>query len=145
MADYGQLDEFLEPYDIGFGFKGERYEFKIDAETALNFHKFWASKTKATEADIWDSAAKLIGGGFNKKDYRFTGKVHELQEAGMDIALIDKILTAIYIQFRWNNADLAQEYVVQGSVGKAQQVLDKRTEVANLETPKVPGETSTDD
>lgn len=145
MADYGQLDEFLEPFDVAFDFKGERYEFSVPAETALAFHKFWANKNTTTEADIWDSSAKLIGGGFNKKEYRFTGKVAELIDAGMSIGLVDKILTAIYIQFRWNNVDLAEEYVKEGSVGKAQQALDRRAELAKTATPKERGATNTDD
>lgn len=148
MADYGQLDDFLDEYDITFSFKNKKYEFKVSADKALAFHKYWANKKTSSEAEIWDSASQLIGGSFDGKAYQFGGTTQELVEAGMSIALIDRVLTAIYIQFRWQNVDLATEFVKEGSVGKAQKALDRKTELEGLatkETLQEPGETSTDD
>lgn len=148
MADYGQLDDFLDEYDITFSFKGKTYQFKVSADKVLAFHKFWANKKTSSEADIWNTASQLIGGGFDGKEYTFSGTAQELVEAGMSISLIDRVLTAIYIQFRWQNTDLATEFVKEGSVGKAQKALDRKAELEDLakkETLQAPGETSTDD
>lgn len=136
MADFGQLDEFFNDADFTLTWNGKVHEITIPTDRVMRFtvdyNKLQRAETerldKALEArrngasvddlepgDPWAETAlvaKLLGGSFDKKTYKFKGCfLAELQDAGAPMSALNRMITAVSLKFI--HGDLASEHYME--------------------------------
>jgi len=160
MADFGDLNEFLDDVDVQFSFAGKDYNVTFPFKNVAALKAWQAEYETRVKADTvtpaerrastYLAAAKLFGGRFDIDKWEFTHlpKDHfipQLIADGASYTLIDRLVSGIWAKYQWGD-DIAVSFVKTYDLGKALEAVATRSaENTAPETPKEPGETSADD
>lgn len=159
MADFGDLNQFLDDVDVRFEFAGKQYEvtFPFARVAAFKAHQAdYDKRLKAGEVDAVErraatyiAVAVLLGGEFDTDEWRFKKlpKAHFVNQMiadGASYTVIDRVISGIWAQQQWGD-DVAVSFVKTYDLGKAlAAVMKQNEESAAQETPQDTGETSED-
>lgn len=162
MANFGDLNQYLDDVDVQFTFADTEYRESFDFKHVAAFKAYRADYTKrADEGDVtpWERAAshyiavaKLFGAEFDPEawEFRKLPKNHFINRMiadGATYEIIDRIVSGIWAKFEWND-EVAEGFVAAYDMGKAinQWVgsVTQETQTGAGETNEADSETSKD-
>lgn len=156
MANFGDLNQFLDDCDIEFNFAGKEYRESFNFKNVAAFKAYRADYAKRFDAgevapseqlaSHYLAVAKLFGAEFDPEawEFRKLPKNHFINRMiadGATYEIIDRTISGIWAKFEWND-EVAEGFVKAYDMGKA---VNQWFNSHNQETPTEPGETNADD
>lgn len=155
MADFGDLNSFIDDYDIKFTFAGKEYKEAFDFKRVAAFKAYQADYNERLVANEVSSAerrglpylaaAKLFGCEFDTASWEFRKLpkdhfINRMIADGATYEVIDRLVSGIWAKFELGD-ETAERFIVAYDLGKA---LAPSSDTTNPETQQAPGETNED-
>lgn len=155
MADFGDLNSFIDDYDISFTFNGVEYKETFDFKRVAAFKAYQVDyNDRLIEGEVgaaerrglpYLAVAKLFGAEFDTSawEFRKLPKDHFINRMiadGATYEVIDRLVSGIWAKFELGD-ETAEKFIVAYDLGKA---LAPSNDTTNPETQQAPGETNED-